>query len=305
MTNERGYALITMTFIMVSFFSAIFMVSYPYIEERKHDSTRYIIERNDYRWRKAVFGNVVDQSGVKLTRCGGYVSDCANLETVGGSVGSIGHNVVSARLYAPNVATGVGGGWTGIQVPPVYKFSGNAFWEGYWGKRYIHVLPSDDWHYYACPPLSPWPYHPFYLVDGTYARFRTFNVCTGEPSCSNSAKGTGFWRIRHYQRELEVKDYSPQNGHELRFVLAGHTEFHIYSGSKICSIDYCIYTVALGPSGGDTNTAGVGEKKLMIQVNDNPSTPDSPWITKDTRIIISPINTGASSNCIYRMNFYG
>ena len=306
MINEKGYALITVTFIMISFLSVLLLAFYALVEEGKLDSTQYIIERNDYRWRKAVFGGVVDQSGAKLTRCGGYVSDCAGLATVGGTAGSIGHNVISARLYAPNVATGIGGGWTGIQVPPVYKFSGKAFWEGYWGKRYIQVLPSDDWHYYACPPLKPWPYHPFYLVDGTYARPSMFNICTGKCSFSNTAKGPG-WRIRHYKKELEVKDYSPQNGHELRFVLAGHTEVRIdYLDSKICFSDYCLYTVHLGPIGDvDSNTAGVGEKKIMIQVNDNPSHPDSPWITRDTKIMIFPINTGAKSNRIYRMNFYG
>ena len=311
MINDKGYVLISMTFIVVSFLSVLFLVSYPLVEEGKHGSTQYIIDRNDYRWRKAVFGNVVDQSGVKLTRCGGYVSDCKGLETVGGPVGSVGHNVISARLYAPNVASGRSTtAKKGILIPSAYKFSGKAVWEGYWGKRYIHVLPSDDWQYYVYVPTKNWPYHPFYLMNGMYATPRMFNVCAGHCSCANGAKGTGF-RVRHYKRKLEVKDYTPQNGHELRFVLAGYYDKILieYDDSKTCSIDYCLYTVDFGPQGEigkyDFNTVGVGEKKLMIQVNDNPADLDSLWITKDTRIMIFPINTGAKSNNIYRINFYG
>jgi len=301
MINESGYALIAMVFIMVAFFSAIFLVSYPLVQEGKDDSTRYIIERNDYRWRKAVFGSVVDQSGVKLTRCGGYVSDCMGLKTKGGSRGSIGHNVISARLYAPNVIKGFVTGEEEyeprIYVPSAYKFSGKL-WAGYWGKRYIHVLPSDDWRYYVYTPVKDWPYHPFYLMNGMYARPRMYNYCQGTCACSNGAKGSGF-KIGGYSIKLKVKDSSPQkNGHELRFVLAGYNGVLIeYDDSKTCSIDYCLYTVSFNKS--------TGEKKLMIQVNDNPADPDSPWITRDTRIMISPISTGAKSNRIYRINFYG
>ena len=72
MINDQGFALITMVFFLVSFLSVVLLASYALVKEAREATGSYIIDRNDYRFRKALFGEVVDQCGTKLAHSGGH-----------------------------------------------------------------------------------------------------------------------------------------------------------------------------------------------------------------------------------------
>ena len=46
MINEKGFALVAMAFILVSFISVVFLVCYSLIKEAREDTDFYIIDRN-------------------------------------------------------------------------------------------------------------------------------------------------------------------------------------------------------------------------------------------------------------------
>lgn len=341
MINERGYALIAMVFILVSFISVVFLVSYPLIKEARDETGSYIADRNDYRFRKALFGEMVDQCCTKLAHCGGFFSDY----TWSGAFDTgkrYHHHKVIARIFGVMGRTGTA--TIEIKIPENYKYK-DTFWQGYQGKRYLHILPSDKWDYntYYDVIMMPngmykenTPYNPFFQP---YARIFIDNVCGGTASLQNSARMelgscTGYDYKGGGSRHIGVKDYSRNKnnpGHKLRLVSIGSINKSHHSSSyeqetiyfecekDATNPDYVLYRCnQCGVDWLSRNTAHSGQKKLMIQVSED----GGPWVTMDTRLLVYPPDISfddripsSDGNSTYRLkkglytgvsvNFYG
>lgn len=306
MINERGYALIAMVFVLVSFISVVFLVSYPLIKEARDDTAIYIIDRKDYRWRKAWFGEAVDQSGTKLAHSGGLLGGDVGGGWSWGGPRSHSHGTkVVARVYAHMISKSRGE----VLVPHEYRYK-DTLWGGYWGKRYLHILPSDDWNYdviYSTGRLKRGGYYAPYRQP--YAGIGTGAACAGVPHYGNKAKGTEFWYQGYETIYLEVKDYSKEkDSHELRLVLIGSDNSSIYmypqesESDEYCSNDYVLYMFWI--DGNKYVSVGPGQKKLMIQVRQNGA---DNWITMDTKFLCVPTHVlGVGKEILtFRVDFYG
>ena len=308
MINESGYVLITMTFVMVSFLSIVFLLFYPLAREARKDSGFYIIDRNDYRYRKALFGEVVDQCGTKLAHCGSLYGDYP-YPGEGGTQQYLYHTRVRARIF------GTLGAPNRLEIPREYQFTEDHFWSGYRGKGYLNLLPSDKWGYDTLyggvydPFLQPYAAIYMKAICGggawgfSYGNYAKNAVIKGKcSSCTFMAPGRVI---------VELKDYSEnRNSHELRLVLTGSNNasanmfFESESGYPEDYPDYRLYAFKqyLGGNYGTRLAADAGQKKLIVQVRKNP---DDPWITRDTGLISLPTGESSAVRPIFRVNFYG
>ena len=315
MTNERGYALITMTFIMVTFLSVVLLVSYPLVKEARDQTASYIVDRNDYRFRKALFGEAVDQCGTKLAHQGGHYSDYPD----SGGFGTKRYYYqtrVTARVF------GTLGYPNRVEVPEDYEYMANTFWAGYWGKRYLHILPGDKWDYVTLySDLGNISFDLYAPFRQPYASVFIASICGGIATYNNFAKGklesySSFEYFRYGNVSVEVKDYSKNaTYHELRLITVGASNYYFSKADQNIFFervegpthfsDYLFYEFKQLRCGGSSSTTAQnsGQKKLTIQVKVDGS--DS-WTTMDTKVIVLPVNVGnGSGRLIYRVNFYG
>lgn len=324
MINDKGYALISMTFILVSFLSVVLLVCYPLFKEAKEASASYIIDRNDYRFRKAMFGEVVDQCGTKLVHQGGHYSDYDD----GGRFGTklyYYHARVTARLFGTLGYVDKDLGLEEMEVPKDYKYTADTFWAGYWGKRFLHILPSDKWDYTTLyEKLGNYQYNLYTPYRQPYASIFTASVCGGIIGYKNFAKGcledyTNFKYCTYETVFVKVKDYSEKKTqHELRLITIGSGNYYEKEGEQNIffervdkdtqSADYVLYEFEQIRSGKSSKTAqDSGQKKLIIQVKEDAS--DS-WITMDTILLVCPpcykCSTGSTGTRLtFMVNFYG
>ncbi len=142
--NKKGFALITVTFMLVGLISLIFLTAYLPIAEQRYNNSVFLTDMGLHRCKQALFGRTADQCGGKFTSCGGYISDYQSGEG-GGAVKKPITKIYGRRLF------GLRGGTTGIakwvfkKPNPWYYYQDYGFWNGYRGKRYLHPLPCDDW----------------------------------------------------------------------------------------------------------------------------------------------------------------
>lgn len=313
MINDSGYALIAMVFILVSFLSVVLLACYPLVKEARDDSDSYIADRNDYRFRKAMFGEMVDQCGTKLAHTGGFYSDY----DWGGSFSADGyhqHRLFIARIFG--VTKRHGGEGTILEAPKSYRYE--RFWLGYWGKRYLQILPGDKWDYttyyepgsfssFSGEDYNKIRYHPYWQP---YLRIIMAHKCTIVGSVGNRARSTNYSYSGGGGAKFIVKDYSEnRTGHELRLVSVGAINeadsmyFHLDEARSYYP-DYVLYRfyqsdVPTSPA----NTAHCGQKNLMIQIREDGGL----WITMDTKLLIHPpnITSNGLGEWIFRVNFYG
>ena len=317
MINERGYALIAMVFVLVSFISVVFLVSYPLIKEARDDTAFYIMDRKDYRFRKALFGEVVDQSGTKLAHLGGFFGDYDECGSYGAKEYKHHHTKVTARLFGIMIPENR----SVIKIPGDYRYHEHNFWVGYRGKRYLHILPTDDWNYGAAYQKQKGKYSkeatykPYYQP---YAKISMGGACGGYPAYKNYAKGTGFQFGGYVDTYIEVKDYSEKKDtHELRLVLVGSVNsscfMYFEKFCKYAANNYVLYRFRqYTQSGAASMCQSSGQKKLMIQVREDPG---DPWITKDTKLLCLPSKIVFQNDGIFsikkrevltfRVGFYG
>lgn len=312
MKSERGYALVVMVFIVTAFLSVVFLLCCPVVKEAREDADSYIIDRNDYRYRKAMFGMSVDQCGSKLPRSGGYYDDNI-FPGKTGTKGYMHHTLPVARVTGTMGSAAIGG--YRPRIPMEYEFpSTYAFWRGFWGKRYLKVLPSDKWDYYTLyydlegPGWYDTGYDPFAHM---YVRITMNAICGGITKCKNKIKktycawepcGGGIVKLKDYSEERMV--------HKLRLVIIGavNNPGSVFSetSKKEYTEDYVYYEFIVSGGSFIRNLARhIGQKKLLIQAKEDPANPGSPWITMDTKLLIWMPSTGngAKSNR-YAVNFY-
>ena len=314
--QDHGYVLISMLFIMVSFLSVVFLLFCPLIKEKREDSGFYIIDRNDYRFRKALFGEAVDQCATKLAHCGGFYSDYDDA----GRTGSAGQGKSSYMYQSMVIARTFGTlGWDAeVEIPKEYHFTGDHFWTGYWGKRYLHILPADKWDYDTFYEDLPGPttaigHDPFNRQP--YAGTYLSSLCGASQNTmayKNFAKKTFFGFTVAEEVIIQVKDYSEGRiDHQLRLVTIGSKNHPggIFPGNMFFETltfsnghGYILYTFRQDRTqGGGTAAEGTGQKKLIIQIKNS----DDSWITRDTRLISLPPDVGTGGRVIFMVNFYG
>jgi hypothetical protein len=323
MIDDKGFALVTMVFFLVSLLSAALLACYPLVKEAREDTGPYIIDRNDYRFRRALLGEAVDQCGTKLAHSGGHYGDYGDTGN-SGTAGYIYHNRVTARVFGtlgkPHGTADDSGNQ--VEVPEDYAFTAEAFWSGYWGKRYLHLLPSDQWDYHTIYPIwgSGVMYDPFFQ---TYAAIYISAICGGGLPYKNYAKGTlgtsyAFTSISpHGDAVIEVKDYSEKRTqHELRVITLGsgncsstvNENIFLKEEERTPFSDHILYrfeqpSEERGRSWKYYFTAeNSGQAKLLIQVRGNGS---DAWLTMDTRLLVFPPCCGESGILRYQVNFYG
>ena len=138
--KEKGFALLTVMFMLVSLISLVFLTAYLPIAERKEDS-RVAKEAMDiHRYFRGILGRSAEQCGGKFMACGGFVSD---IQEGGGSVTPTTFSrIYGRRLAGKNVSTSAG--WA-FYYPAPWRYHRGGFWAGWRGKRYMHRLPCDDW----------------------------------------------------------------------------------------------------------------------------------------------------------------
>ena len=323
--KENGYVLITTLFILVSFLSAILLASYPLFKEVRGDSDAYIIDRNDYRFRKAYFGDFVDQCATKLSHCGGLHSDYPDSGQSGTD-----RYIRQTRIIARYLGTL--GQPRLIEIPVKFEYTADTFWRGYWGKRYLHILPSDDWDYNTIYPETLQNKNEVNKVNIDHRFYNPYRPYSSQWSADismSSACGGGSWGYSYAnfaKMELgyspgmtykgyeipcvEIKDYSSQkDSHSLRVVTVGSTNrkqnmYFECNDIKDCS-DYILYKYELVDIKGSlavNPASNTGQKKLLIQVRENGS--DS-WVTRDTKLIIFSLRTSRHNSMIFGINFYG
>ena len=316
LSENSGYAILALSFMMVTFISLVLIAYYPLYIMIRGDSGRYIAERNDYRFRKALFGETVDQCGTKLLYCGGLYSDDDN-PGAKGTKSYIYQTRVVRRLYGTfgrSVSTVVGEGREVIRRPADYAFQDSSFWSGYRGKRYLPVLPSDKWDYttvYSIDEKGPFtPYRPF---RQPYAHIKMSAACASVGMYLNAARGVdqrlGF-RLQNYTGLfIHLKDYSNnRQEHDIRLILIGSEDYqsgrHFFHVPDSATFDdYILYDFqqAYRDVGISSLAAQTGQKKLMIQIKNN-----NEWITKDTRLLVIPECTKNSRlDLIYDINYFG
>ncbi len=321
LSDNSGYAILTLSFMMVTFISLVLIAYYPLYIMIRGDSGRYIAERNDYRFRKALFGETVDQCGTKLLYSGGLYSDD---NSVGGkgTKSYVYQTRVVRRLYGTfggNVSDSINKGWKAMWRPADYAFQDSSFWSGYRGKRYLPVLPSDKWDYTtvygnrAADNDDIWPFTPYRPFRQPYACIRMSATCGDTGGYSNTARGVerslGF-SLGNYERLfIHLKDYSNnRQEHDIRLILIGSEDgapdrHFFYVPDSTAFGDYILYDFqqACRLSGISSLAAQTGQKKLMIQIKDN-----NEWITKDTRLLVIPEKTGdCEVDLIYDINYFG
>ena len=196
-----------------------------------------------------------------------------------------------------------------VEVPKDYEYVG-TFWEGYWGKRYLHVLPSDKWDYVTFYKVEDRNLYAPFLQP--YAAIFISAICGGELPYGNYAKRCKFLISPYESAFVEVKDYSEKRTqHEVRVITLGSgnsssaTNENIFFRQDECTRfrDYVLYKFDQPRSGDYQHTAqNIGQNKLLIQVKENGS---ESWITMDTRLLVFPPSCGGSGRLSYRVNFYG
>ena len=314
--NNSGYAILALSFMMVTFISLVLIAYYPLYIMIRGDSGRYIAERNDYRFRKALFGETVDQCGTKLLYCGGLYSDDDN-PGAKGTKSYIYQTRVVRRLYGTfgrSVSTVVGEGREVIRRPADYAFQDSSFWSGYRGKRYLPVLPSDKWDYTTVYNMDGkghfTPYRPF---RQPYAHIQMSAACASVGMYLNAGRGVdriGFKLQNYTKLFINLKDYSNnRQKHDIRLIQIGSEDTisarHFFRMPDPCATfdDYILYDFQQSQriDGVSGLAAETGQKKLMIQIKDN-----NEWITKDTRLLVIPEHTGDCwVDLIYDINYFG
>ena len=309
--NDSGYALITMTFILVSFLSVVFMVSYPLLYEARDETRFYINDRNWYRWKKAWFGEMLDQSGAKLAHCGGYFSDRGDELDTGGPKAKRFYPRLHGRRLFQDVLTGK------YIDPGDYKYWGVFWTAGYRGKQYVDRLPSDNWDYDTDLPYK----------DGLGKDFKGFfSGCGNQPKLYNpSARGGNIGFFPGLVKVvIELKDYSSgreDHKYDLKLALIGPCE----DGARITATtffddhlidnsntNYVLHTFTQGQVELEDFHKRVGQKKLIVQVKQ----PAGIWSTMDTKILSFPPSISLRfiygeyedyhrKIPIYKVNYYG
>ena len=209
--NNSGYALITLMFFVVLAISVTVMAVYPLVTEPEDTTRDYITNMKFHRFKQALFGRMADQCAGKFMSCGGRQSN-------GGAsnAGDEATDVYGRRHYIQRSGIGFS-----VRYPPPFAYnSSTGFWNrGYWGKRYVHPLPSDDWYddYGAADYGQPSLRHAF--LDGRGAQFFLHHGCNqnwtlannhGRPGCLPIIPGRQFGMEFNSMRYVNVKvrDYS-------------------------------------------------------------------------------------------------
>ena len=325
MRDEKGWALLAMAFIIVSFFSLLLLAVYPLMRAEKDDAAFYIIDRNDYRWRKALCGEAVDQSGVKLTHLGGLWSEYDNsfgwtttAPPVKNWTKVVTRRVFGNRLYGSTTkkkpAT--------TMIPNSYKYGPDTIWRGYRGKRYLHILPTDDWNYgtWERPRRGKFlpDYHPYKQAYAACSLGGT--ACGGGgASSSNGCKGTSFKCLTASGIYIEVRDYSEERSNQelsLYSMASCRNSTFKKTGRYTNVSDYVLYTFQSSSDyKGSERVARSDQKVIMVKVREKDSS--DPWVIKDTKVICCPMKTNFSTDrnsslwmcqrsiLTFRINFYG
>ncbi len=331
MNNEKGFAVVTTVFIMVSFLSVALLVSYPLVKAVRNHSANYLAERDDYRMKKALFGEMVDQCGTRLSHTRGLYGDYPGWGIHSGQGGGGGKDSRNHEAWPMSRRCLGYGTRAGIAEPEDYKFA-DGFWSGYHGKRYVRRLPVDEWGYKAYRPFG----RPVYVTkeeskeevaryDDILTNFYLSNACGGGVSYTNYTKRWNAvvesFSVMPFRRTLvDVKDYSRnRQAHDLDLTTTGSQTrtrskffFSLREGFPQEKNNYTLYRFELY----DENHTDlpnhlyslIGQRKLMILVKEN-----GRWTVRDTKVLVNPPNSNfngvinylRTSLKIYRINFYG
>lgn len=214
MINDKGFALITVIFIVASLISVVGLCAYLPISERRKAAGEFLTDMKDLRIKRAMFGRLADQRGGEFMSCGGLYSECG---AYAGDVGrSFRRQIFTMRGYSNRH-----GDMLGLMpcegVSPYRYDSAFGLWAGYRGKCYYYMLPSDE------------SYDPYYY-DSFGNVFKIQTQC----NASNGVRRNFFggnprmcFRFRHKEYYfLEVRDYTktPRDRISLELVSASQGE---------------------------------------------------------------------------------
>ncbi|MBE9571324.1 MAG: hypothetical protein IMF11_11895 [Proteobacteria bacterium] len=286
MINDKGFALITVMFILATLISVVFIAAYPLVSEPRNHTRSFITNEKFHRYKRALLGRLAEQCGGKFISCGGHVSDYPE----GGGAATAGD--IQTRLYGKRLFKSSGTGDLGSPSPFQY-YNDFGFWSGYRGKRYVYPLPSDDWHddwYSAISDPSNAPQA--FLNDYGWSFFlrygcaQVWNIQSSTPQ-SMKTKTLGMWLNAYRYIYIMVKDHSKENG-ELRIILVkGCKQIPDRTAPPFESGDYILHTFKLETASGTGVSCGLfdscGLTKLLIQVNEG-----GDWVTKFTKSIVVP-----------------
>lgn len=315
MNNEKGYTLVMLALFITLLLSAALAAGYPLFKEVRTDSDSWIMDRNDYRFRKAFLGHGVDQSGTRLIRESGLYSDYFENDQGSKRGGGIQQNKVVARVYGP-LGKDAGTNKNRVKIPVAYRYLAEGGWSGYRGKGYLHPLPSDQWDYqdrlwrsdhgFRYDSFLQPPYAYFYMQGGcgsSGTEYSIYNYCKGEPGINYSESAVHCMDAP----VITVKDYSGED-HKLRLITLQsynvNTNIFFEDPEKFSKDGYTLYRFKAPErnSGHKYTAKNSGQVKVLIQVKKN-----GYWQTVDTRILIlSPAGKGGTQvKRTYRINFYG
>ncbi len=336
--NEKGVAVITTVFIMVSFLSAALLVTYPLNKAVKDHSEDYNNDRYDYRAKKAMFGELTDQCGTKLTHVRSFYGDYPGWGIHAGAGGGGGRASRNYEAWYMSRRCFGFGTRVGIVVPEDYKFA-DGFWSGYHGKRYVRRLPIDNWGYNPNPAPKGEKeegsyYRPFGRppYDPNFYNLYIQSACSGGLDYNDYAKQVNFKHL-HLNMEIytktvvDIRDYR-ENAKTLdtddlnlasvgALNITGTIYFDLVKREN--KQGYVLYRFMQQIP--ETNSVRkiysvVGQKKLMILVREN-----GRWRVRQTKILAQPVSVypqrsqqdqtnmgmGNMREALktYRINFYG
>ena len=290
MINDKGFALITIMFMLVTLISAVFLAAYPLVSEPRDTTCDYITNMKFHRYKRALFGRMADQCAGKFMSCGGQVSDYPS----GGGASNAGDEAVDVygrRHYIQRSGLGFS-----VRYPTPFVYDSNrGFWGGYWGKRYVYPLPSDDWY----DDYGPVAFMRHAFLDGRGTQFFLHHGCNQDWKLKNNETprhlpikpsrtvGMKFNCMRSVN--IKVRDHSEDRdiNRDLTAILIRANDFR--DDTEICSdpveeTGYLLYEFSFKTSiSGNRKSSAAhaysGLNKLLIQIGE---------VTKFTTGIVVP-----------------
>ena len=153
MINDKGFALITVMFIVTSLISVVYLAAYVAISERRDITSWFITDTKNLRIKRALFGRLADQKGGEFMSCGGLDSECAPCAE-GSSSSHFKRRIFTIRGYSAKKGDSSSNNDKCEKVYPYRYDSSYGLWAGYRGKSYFHLLPGDE-------AYDPWYYDAF------------------------------------------------------------------------------------------------------------------------------------------------
>jgi hypothetical protein len=187
--NDRGYALISVVFMVAAMIATAMICAYPLAYECKKQAREVITQSRDLKVKRALLGRLAEQTGGEFGNCGGLFSDVGSSQA--SMAGSRHLRMAFTKRGFLTGASSSGGDWKRASYAEPFAYdTDKGFWAGYRGKRYYSMGPADrsedpeffDGHGHAyslklyCPVATP--YYSFksgrsnFMVLGHHLNYR-------------------------------------------------------------------------------------------------------------------------------------